>query len=96
VGLEWAEFSVNRAERTTTTGLMPGDVQIVRDGTMLTCWPTKLVMAPLLSRRICELLEISPSGDAAEWQAKMRSIAWPAPDVAQPPWERDLAWKNVS
>ncbi len=95
-GLEWAEFSVNRAERSTSSGLMPGDVQIVRDGNVLTCWPTKLVMAPLLSRRVIELLELPPGGDATEWQHRIAALAWPSPAVAQPPWERELAWKNVS
>lgn len=95
-GVAWAEFRVDRAERSTTSGLMPGDVQIVRDGNVLTVWPTKLVMAPLLSRRVIELLELLPRGGATEWQHKMAALAWPEPAVAQPPWERDLAWKNVS
>jgi len=95
-GLEWAEFCVNRAERSTASGLMPGDVQIVRDGNVLTCWPTKLVMAPLLSRRVIELLELSSHSDAQAWQAQLAALAWPEPAVAQPPWESELAWKNVS
>lgn len=95
-GLEWAEFCVDRAERSTTSGLMPGDVQIVRDGNILTVWPTKLVMTPLLSRRVIELLELPARSDATEWQDRMAALAWPAPAIAQPPWERELAWKNVS
>jgi hypothetical protein len=95
-GLEWAEFSVNRAERSTSSGLMPGDVQIVREGNVFTCWPTKLVMAPLLSRRVIELLELSSHSDAQTWQSQLAALAWPEPAVAQPPWESELAWKNVS
>lgn len=94
--LEWAEFSVDRAERSTTSGLMPGDVQIIRDGNLLTCWPTKLVMAPLLSRRVLEFLELPSAAPASLWQAEISTRNWPAPAVAKPPWERDLAWKNVS
>jgi hypothetical protein len=95
-GLEWTEFCVDRAERSTVSGQMPGDVQIVRDGSVLTAWPTKLVMAPLLSRRILEMLELQTRDEDSKWREQLDAIRWPSPDIAQPPWERDLAWKSVS
>ncbi len=95
-GLEWAEFSVNRAERATTSGLMPGDVQIIREGNVLTVWPTKLVMAPLLTRRLVELIELAGLNDPITWQRQVAALHWPAPRVALPPWEEELQWKNVS
>jgi glycerol-3-phosphate dehydrogenase len=95
-GLDWAEFFVNRAERSTASGLMPGDVQIVREGNVLTCWPTKLVMAPLLSRRVREQLRLPPRPLTSAWQEEANAFSWPAPDIASPPWERELSWKSVS
>jgi hypothetical protein len=90
--LEWAEFSVDRAERSTSDGLMPGDVQILRDGNVLTVWPTKLVMAPLLSRRLLDLLEVSASASTSDWLGTLAKHDWPAPRVALAPWQRELTW----
>jgi glycine/D-amino acid oxidase-like deaminating enzyme len=89
--LEWTEFAVDRAERSTTDGAMPGDVQVLRDGPVLTVWPTKLVMTPLLARRVIQSLDFQaePAGD---WQQRMLEQAWPAATVEPPPWERELAW----
>ncbi len=95
VKLEWAEFSANRAERSTTGGLMPGDVQILRDGPVLTIWPTKLVMAPLLSRRILDILQVAGSRPADDWHASLQELDWPAPATALAPWERELSWVSI-
>jgi hypothetical protein len=94
--LQWTEFAVNRAERGTTDGLMPGDVQILRDGPVFTVWPTKLVMAPLLSRRLLDMLPLNPSRSSSDWQASLQSFEWPAPATALPPWERELSWVSVA
>ena len=93
--LEWAEFSVNRAERSTTDGLMPGDVQILRDGPVLTVWPTKLVMAPLLSRRILDMLQVDRMNACDDWQSSLQRHNWPAPSTSPPPWERELSWVSI-
>ena len=95
--VECTSYLVDRAERSTSDGLMPGDVQILRDGAVLTTWPTKLVMAPLLSRRVNDLLQIaSPSSDistrAAAWHSELSALAWPAPEVARPAWEQEQTW----
>lgn len=90
--LEWAEYAVDRAERSTSDGLMPGDVQILRDGPVLTVWPTKLVMAPLLSRRVIDLLAVESGAAASDWLPSLEKFNWPAPRVALAPWQRELVW----
>lgn len=92
--VEWACYRVNRAERATSEGSMPGDVQIIQDGNRFTAWPTKLVMAPLLSERIMKLLDLPDrSGDDA-WPTSCARLGWPAAEVALPPWEWDLTWNS--
>ena len=92
--VEWSCYRVNRAERATSEGMMPGDVQIIQDGNRWTVWPTKLVMAPLLSERVIQLLELPDrSGDDA-WRASCADLRWPAAEVALPPWEWDLTWNR--
>ena len=93
--LQWAQYTVNRAERSTSDGLMPGDVQILRDGRVSTVWPTKLVMAPLLSTRLMDLLQVEPREQQDEWQETLNAWNWPAPSVALPAWERELSWVSV-
>jgi hypothetical protein len=94
-GLEWAEFAVDRAERSTSDGLMPGDVQILRDGPVLTVWPTKLVMAPLLSRRVFELLAVDRLQNAGFCADELATHDWPAPPVAVAPWQREHTWTHA-
>jgi glycine/D-amino acid oxidase-like deaminating enzyme len=78
-GLEWAAYRIDRAEAATNTGQKPDDVHLVREGNVVTAWPTKLALAPRLAARIRELL--APPGRAAQ------TLQGPAPPLARGPWE---------
>ncbi len=103
--VEWASYRVNRAERATRTGAMPGDVQIVREGPVWTVWPTKLVLAPRLTDCLADELDVDPTprtplagladrkeAHATPWQAELAAFDWPTADVADAPWNRELTW----
>jgi glycerol-3-phosphate dehydrogenase len=92
--VEWASYRVNRAERATSAGSMPGDVQIIQDANRFTTWPTKLVMAPLLSDRMTKLLALPNHPGDTSWQTVCSAYNWPAAEVALPPWEWDLTWSR--
>lgn len=87
-GAEFATYRIDRAEAITATGQKPDDVHVVQEGNILTAWPTKLALAPRLAERIFELLP-SPKGSAPY------TLDWPAPPVAQLPWEAQTPWFNV-
>jgi hypothetical protein len=90
--VEWATYMVNRAERSTTDGALPHDVQIIRDGNVLTVWPTKLVLAPLLSERVAAVLDVRDNPSDSSWQETLVDRHWPSPAIALAPWEREQTW----
>lgn len=51
-GIEWSTYRVDRAEGATESGTRPETFQVIEDQNVLTAWPTKLVLAPLLAEQI--------------------------------------------
>lgn len=89
--MEWATYRINRAEGKSTAGLRPDGPAWRRDGSVITAWPTKLVLAPALARMIADSLGEPPREPSGSDQAP---LDWPLPDVAQPPWETQTEWQN--
>jgi glycerol-3-phosphate dehydrogenase len=88
-GAEWSTYRVDRAEGATQNGKRPETVQVVHEGNVLTAWPTKLALAPLLADRIAEALPDFGTDATVDWAAP---VDWPRPQVAQPPWETARSW----
>ncbi|MBW7904539.1 MAG: FAD-dependent oxidoreductase [Phycisphaerae bacterium] len=89
---EWSTYRADRAEA-AAGGRRPSDVQIRREGDVLTVWPTKLALAPRLAERV--LRELPPAVHAAgrsQVEAALRD--WPRPRVARPPWEAERRWQR--
>jgi glycerol-3-phosphate dehydrogenase len=86
--VEWSTYRVDRAERTMPQGKRPETVQILEDANILTAWPTKLVLAPVLAETLCERIEQHP-------QASQPELEWSRPAVAEPPWETERAWYGI-
>lgn len=87
---EFATYRVDRAEGTTQGNRRPESFQVLRDGNVITAWPTKLVLAPVLSDAVVALI-----ADAIGHLAGApfeRPSGWPAPRVALPPWETAGEW----
>ena len=92
--VEWTAYCVNRAEGLAGDGSLPSDVQIVRDGPVITAWPTKLVLAPRLSERVLEIVGTMGSEDAQNWRQELAEQRWPAPGVACAAWEEERRWSS--
>ncbi|MEX2215315.1 MAG: FAD-dependent oxidoreductase [Phycisphaeraceae bacterium] len=91
-GVEWATFRADKAEGTTAGGARPSDAVILHEGNIITCWPTKLVLAPVAASRILHKLP-APSASPID-PARLRD--WPKPEVAMPPWEIETNWTTTS
>lgn len=89
--LEFAAFTIQRAEAHQHGGRRPATIGAFRDGRVIAAWPTKLALAPLLAERIEEMLralnvsprpvDLSPLAD------------WPRPEIGIYPWDREeLEW----
>ena len=85
----FATQAIDRAEAARAGGGRPGDAEVLRQGTTITAWPTKLALVPRLVDRLLEVLE--PPGDDPPRDDEPL-VGWPRPVVDLPPWERDLAW----
>ena len=88
-GLRWSTYRIDRAEGATLTGGRPESFRMLREGTVITAWPTKLVLAPQLAEAIVEEMK----GVAPRVSIGMDMLkGWPRPSVAHPPWERADEW----
>jgi hypothetical protein len=92
-GVEWSTYRVDRAEGATSGRTRPETVQVVREGNVLTAWPTKLALAPVLAERVAESLAPFESNSAIDG-AILED--WPRPEIARPPWETVRSWYTAA
>lgn len=83
---EFTSFFVDRAENMQPGGGRPDSCYVKNIQNMLIAWPTKMALAPLLTKEIIQYLstaEIKPC------TADMRELrAWPIPALAKPIWDQ--------
>jgi len=89
--VEFATFSIQRAEARQPDGGRPAGPSVSRDRRVIAAWPTKLALAPLLAEQIEEMLL---SLDMRPRPTDLRALTdWPRPEIAVYPWDRDdLEW----
>lgn len=89
--VEFATFTIQRAEARQPGGGRPAGPSVSRDGRVIAAWPTKLALAPLLAEQIEEVLR---SLDVRPRPTDLRALTdWPRPEIAAYPWDRDdLEW----
>ncbi|MCA9093728.1 MAG: FAD-dependent oxidoreductase, partial [Planctomycetaceae bacterium] len=51
---EWGSYRIDRAEEKMRLGARPDSVSVLEEGNVLTVWPTKLVLAPMLAKKVGE------------------------------------------
>jgi glycerol-3-phosphate dehydrogenase len=90
---EWSTYRINRAEALTKNGHRPRDVQVFREGNVITAWPTKLVFAPRLAEKVLSLCS-EPSGNSSVDMSIFET--WERPAGANPPWECEREWRRLS
>lgn len=90
--VEFTTYRIDRAEARTPDGSRPDDVQLLREGNVLTVWPTKLVLAPRMSERVIEQLGTFETEKTTSFRESIRELNWPAPPIALPPWELPATW----
>lgn len=88
----WATYRVDRAEGSTAGNKRPDDIQISREGNVLTCWPTKLALAPELARAVA--CQVEPSDESILFPGDAVR-EWTKPQVAASPWETATWWRNA-
>lgn len=89
--VEFATFTIQRAEAHQVGGGRPATTGVFRDGRVIAAWPTKLALAPLLAAQVeaqLKTLKIQPR------TMDLSPLAdWPRPDIGTYPWDREgLEW----
>ncbi len=89
---EWATYRIDRAEGATSNGARPENVQILSEENVVTAWPTKLVLAPVLVEKLIDALQPLVLGEPAFPDIPPD---WMRPNVARPPWEAIARWHRL-
>ncbi len=84
---QWATYRINRAEGRAPDGRRPQGPFHRREGSVITAWPTKLVLVPRLARDIADQLGQPQRGGEISFPK-----SWPQPPVATAPWEMTTEW----
>jgi glycerol-3-phosphate dehydrogenase len=91
--VQWSTYRVDRAEGATASGARPEMSQMIREANVLTVWPTKLALAPVLAERVADLL----APDEFEGAADLSQLEdWPRPQIAPLPWEMERLWYTTA
>jgi glycine/D-amino acid oxidase-like deaminating enzyme len=83
---QFGTWRVDRAEPKTEGGLRPDDAFAVKEGNVITCWPTKLALAPRLAEKVIGLLPGKRDAISVDWHG------WPFPGVARNYWDGYDGW----
>lgn len=90
----WSTLKINRAEPKTKDGSRPNEPFVDNCEGVLTCWPIKMAMSPILFAQIqqqLQSLQILPQkGQLDVEQSQWQSFERPA--IASMPWDRDNEW----
>lgn len=82
---QWAILDIDRAEVRHADGHRPDTFYVDQQGDIITAWPTKLALAPLLAGELLELLATVEKTESA-------LPAWPSPPFADYPWDEPSRW----
>lgn len=82
---QWAILDIDRAEVRHADGHRPDTFYVNQQGDIITAWPTKLALAPLLASELVELFAEVEKTDAA-------LPDWASPSFARYPWCEPSRW----
>ncbi len=89
---DWMTLPIERAEPARSDQHLPDDVFASEEQNIITAWPTKLALAPVLADRIIGLLEKDRLEPAAAAICQEQLAARPHPDYAPLPWQEEERW----
>ncbi len=91
--VEGSTYRVDRAERQMSHGKRPENIQVTEEANLMTAWPTKMALAPILANDI--LARIKPPQEKTGWNKEEIAFInnWKKPTVATPPWETCDNWQ---
>jgi hypothetical protein len=82
---QWAILDIDRAEVRHADGHRPDTFYVDQQSDIITAWPTKLALAPLLAQQVVDL-----ASGIDKTTAELP--AWPSPPFAEFPWCEHTRW----
>jgi hypothetical protein len=87
-GAEWGVLEINRAEIKKPGTTRPDTFSIEQHEDVITAWPTKLALAPVLADELVKIIE----GDSIERSTDQSLPVWASPEYAELPWDEETCW----
>jgi glycerol-3-phosphate dehydrogenase len=87
-GAEWGVLEINRAEMKKPGTTRPDTFSIEQHEDVITAWPTKLALAPVLADELVNMIE----GDSIERSTDLSLPEWASPEYAELPWDEETCW----
>jgi glycerol-3-phosphate dehydrogenase len=87
-GAEWGVLEIDRAEIRKPGTTRPDTFSIEQHGDLITAWPTKLALAPVLADELVVMLE----AENVEKSADLTLPEWSPPVYAELPWDDEPCW----
>lgn len=92
-GVQWSTYRLDKAEVTTVGGLRPDDAFVERRGNVLTCWPTKLALAPRVAELVLDEAKRLVGAHAAPADRVAEALKdAERPTAATSPWDLPRDW----
>lgn len=89
---EWGVLAINRAEIKKPGTTRPDSFSIEQHDDVITAWPTKLALAPVLADELVKMIK----GDSVEKNTDLSLPAWTSPVYAELPWDEEACWLSSS
>ena len=91
-GAEWGVLEINRAEIKKPGTTRPDTFSIEQHKDVITAWPTKLALAPVLADELVNMIE----ADSVERSTDLSLPEWASPEYAELPWDEEACWMPSS
>ena len=88
--LQWATLAISRAEVKKPGTKRPDTFYVEQQNKVMTAWPTKMALAPVMAERILEMIENEKLTRMAEAELPL----WSKPAYASLPWNEASRWKR--
>jgi glycerol-3-phosphate dehydrogenase len=85
---QWAILDIDRAEVKKESGKRPDTFYAEEAGDIITAWPTKMALSPVLAESVVEMIDKAN----IVRDEKNDLPAWPSAPYAEFPWQEDARW----
>jgi len=87
--IQWGSLEISRAEVKHKKGIRPENSFVQEADGLITCWPTKLTLAPNLADKVIKAVS-RLNIDKTEDQSFQINL--PVPSLSKLPWQKELKW----